>query len=279
MDDQIFSSIDFVGQCLVDEKRIISFRKAIRQKIKRNDVVLDLGTGSGILAAMAAKAGARKVFAIEYDPFVADIAKNIFRKNDLHNTVTVLKHDARKLSFKGKIAFNAILAEMLTTGMVDEHQVAAINNLHLRKLIDDSTVFIPERQETYAALAHTTYSLYGLKTPMILHLWRWHNWRKLSLKKITRPILLNSVDFRKTNPDKFNSIIEFTALSSGEINAIYLTSISVLAKNITVSDTEALNAPMLIPIEKRRVTKDDIIRLRISYAFGGGYGTFKAQYT
>src|SRR3954469_20863020 len=50
---------------LRDETRTNAFREAIRQCVTSESVVLDLGTGSGILALFAAEAGARRVFAID----------------------------------------------------------------------------------------------------------------------------------------------------------------------------------------------------------------------
>jgi len=41
-------------------------------------IVLDVGCGTGILALIAARAGARKVFAVD-DSRIADIAKEIVR--------------------------------------------------------------------------------------------------------------------------------------------------------------------------------------------------------
>ena len=52
-EDKAFSSVDFVGQCLVDEERTLSFQKAINKVVKKNHIVLDIGTGSGIQAETA----------------------------------------------------------------------------------------------------------------------------------------------------------------------------------------------------------------------------------
>ena len=69
--DHAFSSVDAVAQCLLDRKRTEAFRKAITRAVKPGDLVLDAGTGSGILAMFAAQAGAERVIALERDPYLA----------------------------------------------------------------------------------------------------------------------------------------------------------------------------------------------------------------
>ena len=275
--DKAFSSIDFVGQCLVDEKRTESFKKTIKKVVKRNAVVLDLGTGSGIMALFAAKSGAKKVFAVEYDPFIASIAKNNFTLNGYNKKISLLVKDARDVKFPKGTKFTVVTSEMLTTGVVDEHQIQSINNLHKKKLVDKSTVFIPQRQDTFISLINADYNFFGLRIPMIFHLWRWHNWRSLKLKKMSEDTLLNSLDFRSTISDKFDKIIEIQANEPGLINGIYLTSKSILQSNIILGDTEAMNAPMLIPVKQKRVKVGQKIKVKIRYIFGGSYSNFKVE--
>lgn len=59
--DSAFSSLDQVGQCLMDRERSAAFDRAIRSIVKPHHTVLDAGTGSGLLALFAARAGARRV--------------------------------------------------------------------------------------------------------------------------------------------------------------------------------------------------------------------------
>ncbi len=278
-DDKAFSSIDFVGQCLVDEERTNAFRKAIRATVKKNDIVLDLGTGSGVMALYAAKAGAKKVFAIEFDPFVASIAKKIFQANQsIMKKLSLLLEDARTVSFPRKVKFDVVISEMLTTAMIDEPQVKAINNLHAKGLVNTSTQFIPERHDTFIALAHTNYAWFGVSTAMILHLWKWHNWSKLKLKMMSTPTLLNSISFKEINKEKFTATVEMIAQRAGTVNSLHLTSKSILSEGIVVGDTEALNAPMLIPLKKvKQVVLNQKVCVKVAYIFGGGYGSFKAD--
>ena len=275
--EQTFSSIDLVGQCLTDEERTKDFQKAIKKTVKSNHTVLDLGTGSGVMASFAAQSGAKKVVAVEYDPLVAKMAENTFKLNKLDTKISLLRADARKLSFDVGTTFDVVISEMLTTGVVDEHQVQAINNLHEKKFVNSSTIFLPKRQDTYVSLVNYNSKLHGLKIAMILHLWNWHNWKQLKIKKITNQALLQSLDFSVINNENVDSIVEVKATKPGIINALYLTSISVLTDKISVGDTEALNAPMLIPIPDTKVKKGQVIKVRVSYIYGGGYNKFKAE--
>jgi predicted RNA methylase len=50
---------------LRDQRRTKSFLEAVRNVVSPGDVVIDIGTGTGILAAAAAQAGARHVYAVE----------------------------------------------------------------------------------------------------------------------------------------------------------------------------------------------------------------------
>lgn len=51
--------------------------------------VLDVGTGSGILAMAAAKLGAVKVVALDIDPVACEVARQNLLKNELHHCVQV----------------------------------------------------------------------------------------------------------------------------------------------------------------------------------------------
>ena len=56
----------------------------------KDKVVMDVGTGSGILAVWAAQAGAKRVYAIEYTD-MAKHARNVVRANGVDHIVTVIQ--------------------------------------------------------------------------------------------------------------------------------------------------------------------------------------------
>lgn len=82
------SLVDFV-YFLANSPRVEAFREAIERTVRPGHVVLDLGTGIGTFALLAARAGAR-VYAVDADP-VIDVAKELARDNGLSDRITYLE--------------------------------------------------------------------------------------------------------------------------------------------------------------------------------------------
>ena len=95
-----FGFDDFGGQAalLLDTRRVGLFKQALAQSIGPDDVVADVGSGSGVLAVLAAQAGARRVFAVERGP-MAELAEQIVRENGLQERITVIRGEARDVTF------------------------------------------------------------------------------------------------------------------------------------------------------------------------------------
>mmetsp|Transcript_50110 Transcript_50110/g.121414 ORF Transcript_50110/g.121414 Transcript_50110/m.121414 type:complete len:442 (+) Transcript_50110:137-1462(+) len=79
-------------QMLADHNRMAAYHSAIlgNSDVFKDKVVMDIGTGSGILAVWAAQAGARKVYAIEYTD-MAHHARQVMKANGVDDVVTVIQ--------------------------------------------------------------------------------------------------------------------------------------------------------------------------------------------
>ena len=84
------------ARMLHDERRTSDYVAAIRAAVRPDDVVLDIGTGSGVLAVAAAKAGAKRVYAVEASD-IADVAERVFAVNGVRDRVTVLPGWSREM--------------------------------------------------------------------------------------------------------------------------------------------------------------------------------------
>ncbi len=113
--------------CLIDEERTESFKKAIKNTVKVGDIVVDIGSGSGVLAMLAADCGAKKVYAVELDKRNIRTLSSTFKINNLDKKIIVLEGDVRNIKLPEKI--DVIIGEMIATGLIEELQIPAMNNI------------------------------------------------------------------------------------------------------------------------------------------------------
>ncbi|XP_061422458.1 protein arginine N-methyltransferase 1 [Lethenteron reissneri] len=93
--DYYFDSYAHFGiheEMLKDEVRTRTYRNAMyhNRHLFKDKVVLDVGSGTGILCMFAAKAGAKKVFGIECSN-IADYSQQIIKANNLDSVITIVK--------------------------------------------------------------------------------------------------------------------------------------------------------------------------------------------
>eukprot|EP00041_Stephanoeca_diplocostata_P014457 m.262924 g.262924 ORF g.262924 m.262924 type:complete len:405 (+) comp19703_c0_seq1:72-1286(+) len=81
---------DFHFAMINDHARNCFYRSALQRAITPGDIVLEIGTGSGLLAMLAARAGAGHVYAIEANRNMADLAVQLIKANGLDSKITVI---------------------------------------------------------------------------------------------------------------------------------------------------------------------------------------------
>ena len=108
---------------LEDHVRMDAYERAIRELVKPGDVVLDVGTGSGILAMLAARAGASRVHAVESADVVGLAEQNV-RANGLENIIVVHHGDARELTPMEPV--DVLVSECMGRFLIDDGMIPAI---------------------------------------------------------------------------------------------------------------------------------------------------------
>lgn len=267
----IFSNLMVVGECLLDKKRVQSFERAIKETVKKGHVVIDCGTGSGILALISAKAGASKVYAIEIAEDVAQFARQNVKESDYVNVIEVINTDIKNLKLDKKI--DVVTAEMLDTCLVAEQQVQATNRLHKLKVITEETVFIPRSLDCAIQAIEYDFNFYGFNMPFVIQA-RNYGVQKHLIKDLSTLTIYKTVNFQEINNTQVNEIIAVKITKSGILNAIKLKSRANLSKNVKVWATSDMNMPVIVPINKIYVRKGEVINFHIKYKMGDGFSNF-----
>ena len=84
--DPMYTEFEVHRTMICDRVRTDAFRRAIESVVRPGDIVLDVGAGSGILSVFAARAGARRVYAVERTS-VAVLAQELAAANGVGDVV------------------------------------------------------------------------------------------------------------------------------------------------------------------------------------------------
>ena len=125
--------------------------RALEELVRPGMTVFDIGTGSGVLAIVAAKLGAKRVEAVDFDPVAVRVARENVRQNGAENVVRTERSDLLKsVAGKADLIIANIIADISVRlfGEV-EGSLAAGGTMLLSGIIEDR---LPDVVE--AATAH-----------------------------------------------------------------------------------------------------------------------------
>lgn len=153
-DAQSASYGHFYGQGLLNHRGMLSdhartdgFRRALKQVVRDDDTVIDVGAGTGILGFFAAQAGARRVILIENTPAMAD-AKEVARANGLDDRIVFYAGNAE--SFDQDVEADVIVSEWVGYFLMTEYMFAAFTAVRDRCLAKGGVV-VPSGGRLYLA--------------------------------------------------------------------------------------------------------------------------------
>ncbi len=82
--------------------------------------VLDIGTGSGILAIAAVKLGYQPVEAFDFDPIAVRVARENARQNGVASMIRLARRDLTRLSRRGQPRYDVVCANLLAELLIAE---------------------------------------------------------------------------------------------------------------------------------------------------------------
>lgn len=138
---------------LADETRNEAYCKAIEKAVVPGMRVLDIGTGSGLLAMMAARAGAEHVTACEVSAPLAEAARCIVADNGLADAITVINKKSTKLEIgvDMEAPVDLVISEILDAGLIGEGMLPTMRHA-LGLLVTKDSVVIPRSATLHGML-------------------------------------------------------------------------------------------------------------------------------
>jgi hypothetical protein len=164
---------------LDDRTRTEAFVAAVRHGVRPDDVVVDLGTGTGILALAAAEAGARRVYAIEQGA-IADAAARVF---DRHERITLVRGCSTRIELPEKATL--LVSEIIGDEPLAAHALEYFADAQ-RRLLASGARQIPKRLRIFARgvkLDEATRRSHRIDADAAA---RWSNWYQLDLGALAR---------------------------------------------------------------------------------------------
>lgn len=283
---------------LQDRVRTTAFLAALDELVGPDDVVVDIGTGTGVLAMGAARAGARHVYAVEATP-LAQHTREIVRANGLHETVTVVEGWSTRITLPARATL--AVAEILGSEALEERALPSLLDARERLLTPDARL-IPSEIRIFGLPVSIPEEAVGMLTFTPANTARWSSWYGLELgpliayaarlrhrvtalieearawTALSDPVLLAEIDLATVETPRLEVVESAPATASGEANGIVAFFEARLSPRVTLSTNPAAeNGPTSwgIPVwllpEPTELHRGRAFSLEYTYTGGGGH--------
>ena len=246
-------SLHFYGDMMADRARVEPHVEALRQSVKPDSVVLDLGCGPGLFALLACKFGARRVYAVEPDNTI-NIAREAAAANGFVN----------RIEFFQNVSTQITLPEPATIVIFDlrgvlpwfTQNVTTIIDVRNRLLVPGG-VLIPRRDLLWGTIVEAPEQFQQIVGPWQDRIFNvdlsagvskiTNTWRKTKITPenfLSEPVCCATLDYGQVTSPELFAEISWRAQRSGTMHGIAAWFDADLADGIGFSNHPA--APELV---------------------------------
>lgn len=252
---------------LLDQHRMDSFQQAISEVVKPGMHVLDLGTGTGVLAFFAAQQGAH-VTAVEREPLVLATAQAALA--DTSGLKIDLVH-ADALRYTPTEPVDLVVCEMMHVGQLRERQMEVIAGFKQRyRAAFDGQLprFMPEAciQAVQPVQQDFTFHGYAVAAPHFQDAFA----PQPRTTELADAQVYQQFFYDGPMPERCTADIVFNVAQPGWLNAVRLVTKNVLAAHLSPPSTvDWLMNYLIVPLPKPLYTHEaDRVRITFEYRPG-----------
>jgi len=129
-------------EMLNDEPRNYAFERALANAVTEDTIVLDIGSGTGLLAMMAARAGAKETITCEMVAPLAALARETIELNGLAGRIVSLNEKSTSLVVGKQMSCkaNLLVTETVNGALLGEGIVSSIAHAKANLLTEDAQI-------------------------------------------------------------------------------------------------------------------------------------------
>ena len=169
---------------LDDRDRTSRFIEAIESTVREGDVVVDLGTGTGVLAMAAARAGAGHVYAIEAGE-IAGAAEVLIKANGFADRITVVRGWSTQVTLPERA--DVLISETIGAQPFGE-RVLEITGDAFKRHLNPGAVMVPAKLRVFGLPVPRPEREIGESTFTPELVAKWAEWYGLDFSTLPQPV-------------------------------------------------------------------------------------------
>jgi protein arginine N-methyltransferase 1 len=136
------------GEMVADRVRVEAYAQALRQTVRPGSVVVDIGTGTGIMAVLACQLGASRVYAIEPSEII-QVAREIAAANRCADKIEFIEDLSTKVTLP--VRADVIVSDIRGVLPLFKHHIPSIADAR-RRFLAPGGALIPQKDAVWASI-------------------------------------------------------------------------------------------------------------------------------
>jgi protein arginine N-methyltransferase 1 len=285
-------SVSDYAQMIADDVRMGAYTRALERAVTTGSVVVDLGAGTGVMALLACRLGADRVFAIEPSPLI-EVGREIARRNGLEDRIEFMPVPSQDASLPQRA--DVIVSDLRgVLPLYDGHVVSIVDAR--RRFLAPGGLLIPTQDticaavvegfESYRRIDRWTKHSGGLEVnparQLLANTW-WRS-RVEPSELLTEPRTIATLDYSTIEDPDLKSSVRFSVLRTGTAHGICVWFETLLVHGIGFTtapgqpETVYGHAfmPLLSPVE---VERGDVVEVLLGASSSAGKYVWRWQTT